>query len=83
MTYEKDRYEWGVGEEAEYIAFNPIYDPEGTTWGLADDITGYNTTTGQPPRRAQIITASRMSRAWRIRGWSTPRRPAVSTMTTS
>lgn len=61
-TYEKDKYEWGVGEEAEYIAFNPIYDPEGTTWGLADDITGYNTTTGQPPRRAQIITASRMSR---------------------
>jgi hypothetical protein len=61
-TYEKDKYVWGVGEEAEYIAFNPMFDPEGTTWGLADDITGYNTTEGQPPRRAQIITASRMSR---------------------
>ncbi len=61
-SYEKDRYVWGVGEEAEYIAFNPIYDPEGTTWGLADDITGYNTTAGRVPRRAQIITASRMSR---------------------
>ncbi|RYP74572.1 hypothetical protein DL771_002838 [Monosporascus sp. 5C6A] len=61
-TYEKDKYVWGVGEEAEYIAFNPIYDPEGTTWGLADDITGYNTTVAKPPRRAQIITASRMSR---------------------
>ncbi|KAJ1331534.1 DUF3405 domain-containing protein [Microdochium nivale] len=61
-TFEKDRYTWGVGEEAEYIAFNPIYDPEGTTWGLADDITGYNTTEGKVPRRAQIITAARMSR---------------------
>lgn len=62
--YEKDKYVWGVGEEAEYITFNPMFDPEGTTWGLADDITGYNTTEGygMPPRRAQIITASRMSR---------------------
>ncbi|KAI1143398.1 hypothetical protein F5Y05DRAFT_368491 [Hypoxylon sp. FL0543] len=63
-TYEKDKYVWGVGEDAEYITFNPMFDPQGTTWGLADDITGYNTTdgNGMPPRRAQIITASRMSR---------------------
>ncbi|KAK6078685.1 hypothetical protein SCUP234_06023 [Seiridium cupressi] len=61
-TYEKDKYVWGVGEEAEYIAFNPMFDPDGTTWGLADDITGYNTTRSKAPRRAQIITASRMSR---------------------
>ncbi|KAI1383173.1 uncharacterized protein F4822DRAFT_419549 [Hypoxylon trugodes] len=63
-SYEKDKYVWGVGEEADYITFNPMFDPEGTTWGLADDITGYNTTdgNGMPPRRAQIITASRMSR---------------------
>ncbi|XXG94621.1 hypothetical protein Hte_000878 [Hypoxylon texense] len=63
-TYEKDKYVWGVGEEADYITFNPMFDPEGTTWGLADDITGYNTSDGNglPPRRAQIITASRMSR---------------------
>ncbi|KAK6196916.1 Arf GTPase arf1 [Pestalotiopsis sp. IQ-011] len=61
-SYQKDQYVWGVGEEADYIAFNPMFDPEGTTWGLADDITGYNTTREKPPRRAQIITASRMSR---------------------
>ncbi|KAI6093766.1 hypothetical protein F4821DRAFT_221424 [Hypoxylon rubiginosum] len=61
-SYEKDKYVWGVGEEADYITFNPMFDPEGTTWGLADDITGYNTSEGMPPRRAQIITASRMSR---------------------
>ncbi|KAI1150630.1 hypothetical protein F4825DRAFT_425906 [Nemania diffusa] len=63
-TYEKDKYVWGVGEEADYITFNPLFDPENTSWGLADDITGYNEGdgNGKPPRRAQIITASRMSR---------------------
>ncbi|CAN8099434.1 unnamed protein product [Discula destructiva] len=63
-TYEHDKYQWGVGEEADLITLNPMFDPEGTTWGLADDITGYNETDGigKPPRRAQIITASRMSR---------------------
>ncbi|KAK3694890.1 hypothetical protein B0T22DRAFT_86040 [Podospora appendiculata] len=63
-SYERDRYTWGVGEEADLITLNPIFDPEGTTWGLADDITGYNESAGigKPPRRAQIITASRMSR---------------------
>ncbi|KAI1434588.1 hypothetical protein GGR50DRAFT_392844 [Xylaria sp. CBS 124048] len=63
-SYEKDKYVWGVGEEADYITLNPLFDPEHTTWGLADDITGYNggETKEKPPRRAQIITASRMSR---------------------
>lgn len=61
-TYEKDKYVWGVGEEADLITFNPIFDPEGTTWGLAHDLTGYNTTEGLPPRRSAIVTAGRMSR---------------------
>ncbi|KAL2865450.1 DUF3405 domain-containing protein [Aspergillus lucknowensis] len=61
-TMEKDRYEWGVGEEADLIVFNPLYDPEGTTWPLKDDVTGYNREDGLPPRRAAIITASRLSR---------------------
>ncbi|KAK1769756.1 hypothetical protein QBC33DRAFT_609756 [Phialemonium atrogriseum] len=63
-TQERDKYSWGVGEEADFITLNPLFDPEGTTWGLANDITGYNETEGiaKPPRRAQIITASRMSR---------------------
>ncbi|CAK7566028.1 MAG: hypothetical protein SEPTF4163_003961 [Sporothrix epigloea] len=69
-TYDRDRYNWGVGEEADLITLNPIFDPEGTTWLLSDDITGYNETaetengqaSGKPRRRAQIITASRMSR---------------------
>ncbi|KAG5938575.1 hypothetical protein E4U53_007975 [Claviceps sorghi] len=62
-AYEADKYAWGVGEEADYISLNPIFDPEGTTWMLRDDITGYNRTQQKlPPRRAAIITTSRMSR---------------------
>lgn len=63
-TYERDKYVWGVGEEADLLTLSPIFDPDGTSWKLADDITGYNETggIGKPPRRAQIITASRMSR---------------------
>lgn len=61
-SYEKDKYTWGVGEQADLITFNPLFDPESTTWGLGEDITGYNETSGLPPRRACIITASRMSK---------------------
>jgi hypothetical protein len=63
-TYDRDKYTWGVGEEADLLTLTPNFDPDGTSWGLADDITGYNETggIGKPPRRAQIITASRMSR---------------------
>lgn len=57
-----NRMQWGVGEEADYISFNPMFDPDGTTWGLKDDYTGFNRTGGGPPRRAHIITTSRMSR---------------------
>lgn len=61
-TIAKDKYEWGVGEEADLIVFNPLYDPEGTTWLLRNDVTGYNREDGLPPRRAAIITASRLSK---------------------
>lgn len=60
-TYDGDHNQWGVGEEADLITLNPIFDPEGTTWGLKDDITGYNRSLPLP-RRASIITTSRMSR---------------------
>ncbi|CAD6446618.1 64e011a8-c7ec-4fff-b6c4-0ccbb19d4ae9-CDS [Sclerotinia trifoliorum] len=61
-SYDKDKYTWGVGEDADLIVFNPLFDPDGTTWLLADDVTGYNLTGGLPPRRATIIAAARMSR---------------------
>ncbi|GAB1744013.1 hypothetical protein NU219Hw_g1052t1 [Hortaea werneckii] len=60
--YEKDNYSWGVGEEADFITFNPLFDPHNTNWILAEDVTGYNTTEKFPPRRTAIITASRLSR---------------------
>lgn len=61
-TVEKDKYEWGVGEEADLITFNPIFDPDGTTWFFTEDVTGYNVTAGLPPRRAAISTTSRLSK---------------------
>ena len=61
-TVEKDKYEWGVGEEADLITFNPLFNPDGTTWFFTEDVTGYNTTQGLPPRRAAITTTSRLSK---------------------
>ncbi|KAL8739537.1 MAG: hypothetical protein Q9190_007670 [Brigantiaea leucoxantha] len=63
-SYEKDGYEWGVGEEADLITFNPLFDPQGTTWFFTEDVTGYNISApqGLPPRRAAITTTSRLSR---------------------
>lgn len=61
-SMDKDQYQWGVGEDADLVVFNPLYDPEGTTWLLRDDVTGYNKEKGMPPRRTAIITASRLSR---------------------
>lgn len=61
-TVEKDKYEWGVGEEADLITFNPLFDPDGTTWFFTEDVTGYNKTQGLPPRRAAITTTSRLSK---------------------
>jgi len=63
---------WGVGEEADLITLNPIFDPWNTTWILRDDYSGYgrerpdgavlNKKWDGPPRRASIITLSRLSR---------------------
>ncbi|RKF54440.1 hypothetical protein OnM2_097010 [Erysiphe neolycopersici] len=61
-SYENDKYQWGVGEPADLITFNPLFDPDETTWLLAGDITGYNISEGLPARRASIITSSRMSK---------------------
>ena len=63
---------WGLGEEADLITLGPIFDPKHTTWGLRDDFTGYgqerpeeldmNPSWDGPPRRAVIVTPSRLSR---------------------
>jgi hypothetical protein len=52
----------GVGEEADLITLNPIFDPNGTRWFFENDVTGYDLSLGIPPRRTAIVTAGRMSK---------------------
>jgi hypothetical protein len=61
-TLEEDDYEWGVGEAADLITFNPLFDVSKTRWVLANDVTGYDTSVATPPRRAAIVTVARLSR---------------------
>ncbi|EKG13186.1 hypothetical protein MPH_09658 [Macrophomina phaseolina MS6] len=61
-SYEQDNYEWGVGEDADLITFNPFFDPEQTNWVFRHDITGYDLSLPPPPRRVAIITVARLSK---------------------
>ncbi|MBE7179642.1 MAG: DUF3405 domain-containing protein, partial [Terriglobus roseus] len=61
-SYKQDADAWGAGEEADLIVFSPIFDPTDTDWTLAHDYTGYNVSSGPPPRRASIGTTGRYSR---------------------
>ncbi|KAI7418716.1 hypothetical protein KC332_g1797 [Hortaea werneckii] len=61
-TWEEDDYQWGVGEDADLIVFNPLFDPSLTNWVFSWDVTGYNRSLPIPPRRAAIITVARLSR---------------------
>lgn len=61
-TIEHDDDEWGVGEDADLITFDPIFDPTTTGWVFRDDVTGYNLSVPPPPRRAALITISRLSK---------------------
>ena len=61
-TYQKDNYEWGVGEDADLITFNPIFDPSTTNWVFRNDMTGYSRSLPIPPRRVAIVTVSRLSK---------------------
>jgi hypothetical protein len=61
-SYLEDKYEWGVGEDADLITFNPIFDPAKTNWVFRDDVSGYNLDLPEPPRRCAIITVSRLSK---------------------
>lgn len=61
-SYDKDNYEWGVGEDADLITFNPIFDVAKTNWVFRFDVTGYTLSKPVPPRRTAIITVSRLSK---------------------
>lgn len=52
----------GVGEDADLITLNPLFDASDSGWVFADDVTGYAGTSSPPPRRSAIVTASRLSR---------------------
>ncbi|KAI1106632.1 hypothetical protein F4804DRAFT_300008 [Jackrogersella minutella] len=61
-SIEDDNYEWGVGEDADLIVFDPLFDPAKTNWVFRNDVSGYNTSLETPPRRVAIITVARLSR---------------------
>ncbi|KAK1780775.1 hypothetical protein QBC45DRAFT_322884 [Copromyces sp. CBS 386.78] len=52
----------GIDEDADLITLNPIFDADSSGWVFHLDITGYDRSHPPPPRRASIITASRLSR---------------------
>ncbi|KAI0407622.1 hypothetical protein F4802DRAFT_595025 [Xylaria palmicola] len=52
----------GVGEEADLITLNPLFDTDESGWVFSSDVTGYETSLPKPPRRCSIVTASRLSR---------------------
>ncbi|KAI0015999.1 hypothetical protein F4780DRAFT_716783 [Xylariomycetidae sp. FL0641] len=57
-----DKDNCGVGEDADLITLNPLFDTEESGWVFAADVTGYDTSMPKPPRRCAIVTASRLSR---------------------
>ncbi|KAI1336713.1 hypothetical protein F5Y15DRAFT_392850 [Xylariaceae sp. FL0016] len=62
---ENDDYKWGVGEEADLITVAPIFNVNNSGWVGANDVWGFNDSTHatqQLPRRATIVTHSRISK---------------------
>ncbi|PGH34041.1 hypothetical protein GX50_03097 [[Emmonsia] crescens] len=53
-------YQWGLGEDADYIGFLPIFHPIGTDWVIRNEVYGY--VGDNTARRASVITHSRLSR---------------------
>ncbi|KAI0012652.1 hypothetical protein F4779DRAFT_17036 [Xylariaceae sp. FL0662B] len=62
---EDDNYKWGVGEEADLITVAPIFNPVNSAWVSVNELWGFedeNHATLDLPRRATIITHSRVSK---------------------
>ncbi|RYP67770.1 hypothetical protein DL770_008551 [Monosporascus sp. CRB-9-2] len=57
-----DMSKCGVGEDADLISLNPLFDADQSGWFFSGDVTGYDTQFDKPPRRSAIVTASRLSR---------------------
>ena len=56
-----DNYEWGVGEDADWIGFLPSFNVTGTNWWFRDYLWGYKQGKSTP-RRATVIAQGRVSR---------------------
>ncbi|KAH9906722.1 hypothetical protein F4778DRAFT_593419 [Xylariomycetidae sp. FL2044] len=61
-SHGSDMSQCGVGEDADLITLNPLFDANESGWVFAGDVTGYDTQYDKPPRRCAIVTASRLSR---------------------
>ncbi|KAJ6443345.1 hypothetical protein O9K51_04524 [Purpureocillium lavendulum] len=62
-SFGRDRAQCGVGEAADLITLNPIFDTDASGWVFSEDVTGYdNPSSSQPPRKSSIVTAARLSR---------------------
>lgn len=61
----KDKYKWGVGEEADVIMLSPIFNPVDSGWVMTNQVWGYSDEKHpslEVPRRGTIVTQSRVSR---------------------
>ncbi|GJN79165.1 hypothetical protein PLIIFM63780_002678 [Purpureocillium lilacinum] len=64
-SFKDDNYEWGVGEEADFLTVGPMFDPIDSQWIIANHIWGYNDENHKStdlPRRTTIVTQSRISK---------------------
>ena len=61
VKQDKDEYQWGVGEEADWIGFLPSFNVTGTEWFFKDNIWGYDQKLSTP-RRATLVAQGRVSR---------------------
>ncbi|KAI4594517.1 hypothetical protein KJ359_008306 [Pestalotiopsis sp. 9143b] len=61
-SFDKDNYEWGVGEPTDLIVFDPFFDAAKSSWVFRLDITGYDQKVKPPPRRTSIVTIARLSK---------------------
>lgn len=62
---EEDDYKWGVGEDADLIELAPIFNPVNSGWVMRNQVWGYRSRDfpwGKLPRRATIVTQSRLSK---------------------
>ncbi|KAG6013731.1 hypothetical protein E4U43_007139 [Claviceps pusilla] len=65
VSHLEDNYEWGVGEEADFITLGPMFNPVDSQWIIFNHIWGYSDADhdrNNLPRRTTIITQSRISK---------------------